>query len=95
VHNRNGELKSLPIFSVINLLILLCPILLLYCPISTQYGFLLLGQLIISIFGFKFRKEYILKFVKENVQITWNEELVEPGAMDFYQELVGIILKHT
>jgi len=90
VHYRNGELKSLPIFSVINLLILLF-----LCPISTQYGFLLLGQLIISIFGFKFRKEYILKFVKEKVQITWNEELVEPGAMDFYQELVGIILKHT
>nr|XP_016940371.1 protein late bloomer-like [Drosophila suzukii] len=55
--------------------------------ITATYGFLLLGQLIISFFGFKFRKEYILKFVKEKVQITWNEELVEPGAMDFYQEL--------
>jgi len=68
------------------------------CPISTQYGFLLLGQLIISllgIFGFKFSEEYIEKFAKEEVQIKWNEELVEPGAMDIYQTLVGIILKLT
>jgi len=89
VHDRNGELNSLPIFSVINLLILLF-----LCPISTQYGFLLLGQLIISllgIFGFKFSEEYIEKFAKEEVQIKWNEELVEPGAMDIYQTLVGII----
>nr|XP_016940370.1 23 kDa integral membrane protein-like [Drosophila suzukii] len=57
---------------------------------TATYGFLLLSQLIISllgIFGFKFSEEYIEKFAKEEVQIKWNEELVEPGAMDIYQEL--------
>ncbi|XP_017001589.2 protein late bloomer [Drosophila takahashii] len=57
---------------------------------TATYGFLLLGQLIISllgIFGFKFSEEYIEKFAAEEVQRKWNEELVKPGAMDPYQEV--------
>ncbi|XP_017078737.1 protein late bloomer [Drosophila eugracilis] len=57
---------------------------------TATYGFLLLGQLIISllgIFGFRFSEEYIEKFAAEEVQMKWNEELVAPGAMDIYQQV--------
>ncbi|XP_043655424.1 protein late bloomer [Drosophila teissieri] len=55
---------------------------------TATYGFLLLAQLIISLLGifrFKFTEDYIEKFAAEEVQMKWDQELVEPGAMDIYQ----------
>jgi len=66
------------------------------CVVCQQYGFLLLAQLIISLLGifrFKFTEEYIEKFAAEEVQMKWDEELVEPGAMDIYQTVVRILAK--
>ncbi|KAH8304429.1 protein late bloomer [Drosophila kikkawai] len=57
---------------------------------TATYGFLLLGQLVISllgIFGFKFSEEYIEKFATAEVQRQWDQELVEPGAMDLLQKV--------
>ncbi|KAH8372768.1 hypothetical protein KR009_004597 [Drosophila setifemur] len=57
---------------------------------TATYGFILLAQLIISLlgsFGFKFSEGYIEKFAADEVQMRWEQELVEPGAMDIYQKV--------
>ncbi|XP_037715989.1 23 kDa integral membrane protein-like [Drosophila subpulchrella] len=57
---------------------------------TATYGFLLLGQLIISllsIFYIESLWEYIEELTKKDVPNKWNEEMVEPGAMDTYQTL--------
>ncbi|KAH8267103.1 hypothetical protein KR018_005691 [Drosophila ironensis] len=58
--------------------------------LTATYGFMLLAQLIISLvgtFGLNFGEGYIEKFAAEEVQRKWDQELVEPGAMDIFQQV--------
>lgn len=53
---------------------------------------MLLVQLIISLvgsFGLNFSEKYIEKFAAEEVQRKWELELVKPGAMDTFQQVVS------
>ncbi|KAH8320425.1 hypothetical protein KR067_003253 [Drosophila pandora] len=58
--------------------------------LTVTYAFVLLVQLIISLvgsFGLNFSEKYIEKFAAEEVQRKWELELVEPGAMDTFQQV--------
>ncbi|EDW01558.1 23 kDa integral membrane protein [Drosophila grimshawi] len=56
--------------------------------LTTTYGFLLLTLLVVQLlglFGKKFDMDYIKRFAVDDVDANWNQEMVNPGAMDKIQ----------